>query len=222
MTDLACDAVLFDLDGTLCDTLEDIASLANHALGQFGQPGHPVASYRKLAGQGARWLVEHALPPGRGELVDAVLAQLKARQLEVGGKLARPYDGIPELLDTLSARRVPLAVLSNKPHLATRDMIHRLFGRWSFVEVQGAQDDLPLKPDPAGVHLIAQRTGIPAGRWLYLGDTDVDMQTARAAGCLAVGALWGFRDAQELLENGAQHLAKTPAEVLAIFEALRA
>ena len=100
-------------------------------------------------------------------------------------------DGIPELLDTLSARRVPLAVLSNKPHLATRDMIHRLFGRWSFVEVQGAQDDLPLKPDPAGVHLIAQRTGIPAGRWLYLGDTDVDMQTARAAGCLAVGALWG-------------------------------
>ena len=208
------DAVLFDLDGTLLDTLADIAGAGNHVLTTFGLPPRPVADYRHLAGQGARWLMEQALGASHQDRIDEGVALLKAWQLEHGLDHTRPYEGIPELLDALSARALPMAILSNKPHPATLIAVRERLGRWRFAAVQGAQDNLPLKPDPTVALAIAAKLSIDPARVLYIGDTRADMETAHRASMYPVGALWGFRDENELRDAGAKVLVEHPAEVI--------
>ncbi|MCR4411808.1 MAG: HAD-IA family hydrolase, partial [Thermoguttaceae bacterium] len=128
------------------------------------------------------------------------------------------YEGIPELLDALVARRLPMAVLSNKPQEFTRLCVERLLPRWRFATVVGAGAALPRKPDPTGALCIASEFGVSAERILYLGDTNTDMQTAVAAGMYPVGALWGFRTRDELLASGARALVERPADVLRLIE----
>ncbi len=208
--------MLFDLDGTLLDTLEDLADSMNAALRQLGFPPHPVAPYRYFVGDGVVNLVARALPEAHRD--EATVAKAVALMRRIYGEhwadKTRPYPGVAELLDALVERGVKMAVLSNKPHDSTQLCVAKLLPRWRFDAVIGQSKAVPPKPDPTGVREIVARLGVPVEQFLYLGDTNTDMQTANAAGMFAVGALWGFRPAEELREAGARVLLERPADLL--------
>jgi len=210
------DAIMFDLDGTLADTLADIAAAANHALGRLGRPTIATPRYRYLAGQGLRYLMTEALGPHHNDLVEAGIAHFRAHYAEHDTDHTRPYAGVPELLDELASRGLVMAVLSNKPHDATERLVRRVFDRWRFDAVVGHRPGAALKPDPASALAIAAKLVVPPPRWLYVGDTKVDMQTASAAGMFAVGVLWGFRGEDELRASGAKAIVRTPGEILGL------
>lgn len=208
-------AVLFDLDGTLTDTLADIAAAMNRALRLHGLPEWPVDAYRYLVGNGAKVLAERCVRD-RQELASAVRADYQAYYETHNLVETRPYDGVPEMLRGLVDRGLALAVLSNKPDADTRQVVRHFFPDVHFAVVRGQVEGVPVKPDPAGALAVAEAMGIAPEEFLYLGDTAVDMQTARAAGMQPVGALWGFRTEEELRESGAAALARTPMELLGI------
>lgn len=212
------DAILFDLDGTLADTLDDIAASVNWALARNDVAPHPPDAYRTLVGEGVSRLVERALPAERQHLHAAVLEDLRTHYTDHMLDRTRPYAGIPELLDALAARGLPMAVLSNKPELATRWMVDRLFARWPFAAVTGERSGVPHKPDPAAAIGIARDLSVDPARVLYLGDTSTDMETAVGAGMFGVGALWGFRDRAELEAHGASAVVAHPREVLPLVD----
>ena len=209
-------AVLFDLDGTLADSLADLATATNGALTQLGCPTHPVESYRYMVGDGARELCARALPPDKQGLQDEILRRMRQHYDRHCFDLTKLYAGIPELISALAERRHRLAVLSNKPDDFTKRMIAHYFQPSPFAVVRGQLPNVPLKPNPTAARQIAQDIGIPPAHWLYLGDTNTDMRTACAAGMHAVGVLWGFRDRHELVESGAEHIVAKPEDVLAL------
>ena len=209
-------AVLFDLDGTLADSLADLANATNAALTAVGCPAHPPASYRRMVGDGARTLCARALPAQRQELIDEVLARMRAYYAAHCFDETRLYPGIGELVRALADRGCQLAVLSNKPDDFTNQMIAHFFQPNPFQVVRGHRAGAPLKPDPTSALAIARQLDIPAAEWLYLGDTDTDMQTARAAGMVPVGVLWGFREREELQTSGAVEIIGAPAELLTL------
>ncbi len=214
-------AVLFDLDGTLLDTLEDLADSSNAALRRLGFPEHPLPAYRYFIGDGVENLIRRALPPEHCDA--ATIAQCAAlMREEYGARWAaktRPFAGIPELLDGLVARGIAMAVFSNKPHEFTRLCVSRMLPRWPFQQVLGGQPSLPRKPDPAGALAISRQMGLAPQQFVYLGDTNTDMQTAVAAGMFPLGATWGFRTPDELLQFGAKALLATPLELLDFLDA---
>lgn len=209
-------AVVFDLDGTLLDTLEDIASAANRVLASHGAPEHPIDAYRQFVGEGVSVLFERALPASRRDAptIASCVEGFRREYAESWNRTTRPYDGVPELLDALTARSLRLTVLSNKPHHFTRQCVDELLGNWTFDIVLGQREGVATKPDPCGALEIATDLSLPTSACVYVGDTGVDMQTAVAAGMLALGALWGFRSAEELRRAGAQHLLAHPLDVL--------
>ena len=211
-------AVLFDLDGTLLDPIEDLADAMNAALTANGLPARPdVSEHKHMVGDGVARYVLRAMPPesrGDEELVARVTAKYRAAYAVGWRSKTRPYEGIPDLLEGLRGRGVRLAVLSNKPDDTTRATVEAFLGAGRFEVVRGAVDGVPLKPDPAGALAIAEKLGLPPGDFAYIGDTGTDMRTATAAGMFAIGALWGFRGADELRAGGAQVLAERPADVL--------
>jgi phosphoglycolate phosphatase len=211
-------AVIFDLDGTLIDSLADIAESTNAALAEGGYPIHSLETYKRFVGDGMPALVRRALPAESRDpaTIDALVESVRRIYRSRWDRSTRPYAGIAELLDALVKRRLSLAVLSNKPQESTELAVARLLSRWRFAAVVGARPDLPLKPDPAGATLIARELGLEPSRIAYLGDTDTDMRTARAAGMYAVGAGWGFRPASELHTTGARLVIEHPIELLAI------
>ncbi len=213
-------AVLFDLDGTLLDTLEDLADSGNWALRQMGFAEQPAEAYKYFIGDGMENLVRRAAPQTCAD--PAALARCAELVREEYGRRwahkTRPYPGIPELLDALAARAVPMAVLSNKPDEFTRLCVVQLLPRWAFAKVLGAGGPLPRKPDPAGARAIAAHLHLAPAEIVYLGDTSTDMQTAVAAGMFPVGALWGFRTADELLANGARVLLERPLDLLEVLD----
>jgi phosphoglycolate phosphatase len=211
-------AVLFDLDGTLADSLTDLANATNWALTQLGCPTHPLEHYRYFVGDGARQLCARALPADKQNRVDDTLRLMRERYDAHCFDLTKLYAGIPELISTLGERRYRLAVLSNKPDIFTKRMIAHYFNPSRFAVVRGQLPNVPLKPDPTAARQIAQELGVPPAQWLYLGDTNTDMQTARGAGMCAVGVLWGFRDREELAGSGAEHIVSAPQEVLALVD----
>ena len=211
-------AILFDLDGTLLDTLQDIADSANAALATLGFPQNPVEAYRYFVGDGREVLAVRALPEVHR---DASTASKLVALMDQGYAIhwadhTNPYQGIPEMLDALNARGIKMAVLSNKAHEATQTMVSRMLSRWRFEVVQGATPLLPKKPDPTAALHIAGQMGISPSGFLYLGDSDIDMKTATAAGMYPVGALWGFRTASELRAGGAKALLERPGDLLAL------
>jgi phosphoglycolate phosphatase len=208
-------AVLFDLDGTLVDSLADLANATNHALATLGCPTHPRAAYRYFVGDGARTLCQRALPADKQDLLDEALRLMRAHYDAHRYDETQPYPGVPELVAALAQRGYRLAVLSNKPDRFTKELVAHYFPAAPFDAVRGQLPHIPLKPDPAAALQIAQELGIPPAEWLYLGDTNTDMRTAREAGMHAVGVLWGFRDRQELEDSGAQCLIARPADLLA-------
>jgi len=217
---MSFEGAIFDLDGTLLDSLEDIADAMNAVLKERRLPEHRLSAYRYFVGEGVEKLVERALPENVGtpEAVREGAAAMRARYRLGGTPKTRPYAGIPELLDALRALRMPVAVLSNKPHDATKEMVSRLLGRWPLEPVLGFRPEVPRKPHPAGALEIARSLALPPERLLYVGDTATDMETARKAGMHGVGALWGFREAEELLQGGARRLVAHPLELLDLLE----
>jgi phosphoglycolate phosphatase len=213
-------AVLFDLDGTLLDTLEDIARSANEVLEGLGLPPHPIDAYRRFIGDGVGNLFQRAFPAG---VEDAGLAD----RCEEGFRLvygrgwnvaSRPYPGIPELLDGLVSRGLGMAVLSNKPDLFTRQCVEEYLADWPFQAVIGNREGVPRKPDPGSALDIAGRLGVAPGQIAYLGDSSVDMTTARRAGMIPIGAAWGFRSVAELCSSGAIEVVAHPLELLALID----
>jgi len=208
---------MFDLDGTLANTLADIAVSANHALSVLGKQTIEVARYRMLIGDGAEMLMTRALGPGQSELVPTGLELFHRHYTEHGLDFVKPYDGIPDLLKKLVQCHVPMAILSNKPDAAVKQVVHHLFANCPFAVAHGYVDgpNAPsLKPDPAAALAIADQLDIPPDAWLFAGDTCVDMQTANAAGMHAVGVLWGFRDEPELRQSGAKAIIQEPLELM--------
>ena len=213
-------AVIFDLDGTLLDTLADIGDSVNLMLAEYGFPGHTTDDYRRFIGSGIRMLVTRALPiQGRSEeRVAACVRRAREIYWENWNRKTRPYDGITDLLDHLKAKGLPLAVLSNKPHDFTVRYVKAYFDRWDFKVVMGQNDHFPVKPDPASALDIARQMGLAPEAFLFVGDSAVDMQTAAAAGMHAVGVAWGFRGPKELRENGCRTLIDHPLEILPLLD----
>jgi phosphoglycolate phosphatase len=209
-------AIIFDLDGTLLDTLDDIANAANRVLAVRGFPTHPNPNYRAFIGEGVVKLMLRALPEAHQDeaTVQACIGAYGQEYERTWNALTKPYAGVPEMLDALVIRGLKLAVLSNKPDHFTQRCVSELLAEWAFEVVLGASDEFPRKPDPAGAIETGKRLGVPPAECLYVGDSGVDMRTARAAHMCSVGALWGFREKEELLKDGAQHLINKPSEVL--------
>jgi phosphoglycolate phosphatase len=211
--------VIFDLDGTLLDTIDDIAEASNRVYGRRGLAPFSIAEMKTLVGEGAEELVRKAFaaqgrPAPTTDEMAGIIMDYRGEYEALWRAHSRPYPGIPELLDALSARGVKLAVLSNKAQMFTDLMARELLPGCPFDIIRGALPGVPLKPDPAPAMAIAAELGAAPAACAFVGDTSIDMRTARAAGMLAVGALWGFRTAEELLENGAEVLAAAPADIL--------
>jgi phosphoglycolate phosphatase len=209
-------AVLFDLDGTLADTVQDIASAMNAALARAGRPGLEVGDYRRFIGDGVVMLARRALGQGREELASALVAEFRAIYQERLLVETRPYPGVTELLGELRARDLPLAVLSNKPHRATVSIVEGLFGGDTFVAIAGEQEGTPRKPDPTQALALAKVLGLAPSRCLFVGDSPVDIETATRAGMRPIGVSWGFRDVEELQQAGAHDVLATPRDLLAL------
>lgn len=209
-------AVLFDLDGTLLDTLEDIADAANAVLASQGMPTHPLAAYKLFVGEGVKRLIERALPANHrsAEMIARCASQFAEEYSRRWNAKTRPYDGILPLLASLIEKHLPLAVLSNKPQAFTAQCVDHYFPAGTFTCVLGQREGVPPKPDPAGAIDIAQRLSLPPAKIAYLGDSSIDMQTAMRAGMYPIGALWGFRSREELLANGAAAVIVRPDELL--------
>ncbi|MHC4176443.1 MAG: HAD family hydrolase [Planctomycetota bacterium] len=213
-------AVIFDLDGTLLDTLEDLADSGNHTLARYGLPTHPVDAYRYFIGDGVGMLIRRMLPEGRRN-EDTIGKVTKTYREEYGRRWnvkTKPYDGIGELLDALKAAKIKTAVLSNKPHELTEKCVGELLSRWTFDAALGHRDGIARKPDPAGALWIARQWRLAPSEIVYVGDTATDMETAVAAGMYPCGVLWGFRPAQELLTGGAKVLIERPIELLDVLD----
>lgn len=210
-------AVIFDLDGTLSDSIASIKYSCDRALEAFGMGPYTEQQYKYFVGDGAANLVRRALTAGGDEdLVHFSEAYALYREIFRENCMYRvkPYDGIPELIHKLKEQGLRIAVLSNKPHAETVNVIKALFGEGCFDSIQGQKENVAIKPSPEGVFLILEELGLTAEEILYLGDTATDMKTGKSAGAFTVGALWGFRDAEELREGGADVLAEHPLQVL--------
>ncbi|MHC4993675.1 MAG: HAD family hydrolase [Planctomycetota bacterium] len=207
-------AVIFDLDGTLINSLDDIAGSANWALRRLGRPAHNLDTYRYYIGNGADVLMRRALGPDHEDLADEALGLFKGHYTDHAMDLTRPYPGVPAMLDALVKRKTPVAILTNKPQEATDAIVHALLAKWDWAVVHGHRAGVPKKPDPMSALNIVEQLGADPGECVFVGDARPDMETARAAGMVAVGCLWGFRDKQELLDYGAQHLIEKPNELV--------
>ena len=214
-------AVIFDLDGTLLDTIVDIAGATNRVLEDRGLAPFSIDETKLLIGDGIEEMVRRTFARrGVGTLADgdvgAIIQDYRRAYQACWRDHSQPYPGIPELLGEIARRGTKTAVLSNKSHPFTTLMIAELFPGLRFDSVRGAVPGVPLKPDPAPALAIAAELGVAPEACVFVGDTVVDMGTAVAAGMLPVGALWGYRTARELRESGAAALIASPADLLGL------
>ncbi len=210
-------AVIFDLDGTLSDSINSIKYCADKALAKVAYGPFAVEQYKYFVGDGAANLIKRALNAGGDNELkhfEEVFAEYKEIFRENCMYEVKPYEGIRELLAALKEKGLKIAVLSNKPHVETIHVIETLFGKAYFDCIQGQKDNVAIKPSPEGVFQILEQLKVDAQEILYLGDTATDMKTGKGAGAFTVGALWGFRERQELEENGADAIIAHPLELL--------
>jgi len=213
-------AVIFDLDGTLLDTLADLGTSVNRVLAERGLPTHELEAFRWFIGDGSAMLIARALPPEE-RLPETIQSCLQALLEDYGqnwNTFTRPFDGIPALLQTLSQRHVPTSVVTNKPHRFAVPMTAYFFEP-PFRCVFGQRDGIPKKPDPFQALAAAQEMHVPPADCIFLGDSAIDIQTARSAGMLAVGVAWGFRPVEELHDAGAAHVIDRPLDLLTLMNA---
>jgi phosphoglycolate phosphatase len=213
--------VVFDLDGTLLNSLADIARAANMVLQRHAFAGHDVAAYRSFVGYGVRRLLQQTVPGAYredAELMERMIEEFAELYRQTWNVQSHLYAGIPELLDQLVRRGVALAVLSNKPQAATLRCVRYFLPQYDFAAVLGQQEGRPPKPDLTGAREILDVFGLAPPACLYLGDTAVDMLTARGAGMIPVGVSWGFREVEELRAAGARRIIDHPRELLPLLD----
>lgn len=212
--------LIWDLDGTLLDTLEDLASSMNRVLQRMGFPIHPAREYRYFVGDGMEVLARRVLPEDRQTERDIQLCK-KAMLQEYSTswkEKTKPYPGIMDLLEDLTASGVQMAVFSNKPHSFTTQMVEYFFPGDLFTPVLGVGGEIPKKPNPFGVQKILHRLQVRPEEAIFIGDTRTDMETAVNAGLCPIGVLWGFREEKELLEFGAYSLLQHPRGLLPLLK----
>lgn len=211
-------AVLFDLDGTLLDTLQDLSDSGNAVLAARGFPIHTPDDYRTFIGNGMLNLVRDIFPvgfrPAEGEESEKILLEYREAYARNWQNTTVPFPGIAALLDGLTAAGVPIGVLSNKAHDFTVKCVEAFLPGWSWGVVLGARDGIERKPDPTGAFEAAEILGVTPADCYFIGDSDVDIFTARNAGMFPVGVSWGFRPVSELLEAGAATILETPGDLL--------
>ena len=214
---MAFKAIMFDLDGTLVDSLDDIADSMNSVLLNYNYPIHDPIAYKTFIGNGIQNLVRVALPISNRD--EQTIAECYRMMIETYNyncvNKTRLYDGTIDLLDELKSRGLKLSVLSNKADEFTQKIVQALMPNY-FDTVMGLRSDTLKKPDPRGALQICESFGIPPERWMYVGDTGVDMQTAKNAGLCGVGVLWGFRTREELLECGARYILEHPLDLIKV------
>ena len=217
---MGINAVVFDLDGTLLDTLPDIADAMNRALTTLGYESVSTEQYRDRVGWGARVLVEKTLPAEdhSDSLIQRCLDEFQREYRAQPATNTVAYNGVLRLLQELSRRGVALSIISNKPDELTQLVVKELLSDYRFAFVIGDHPDYAKKPDPQTTLLALQAMGVSAERSAFVGDSDVDMATAQAAGTLAVGVAWGFRSRTELQQAGAQLVIEQPLELLSLLD----
>lgn len=210
-------AVVFDLDGTLTDTIASIKISADKAVGKYGFGPFSEDQYKYFVGDGAATLIERCLEAGgdkEQKYFEGAFQEYQKVFEEYCMYKVEPYAGIRELLAALQQKQVKLTVLSNKPHARTVEVIHTIFGENCFDVVRGQMDGVPKKPSPEGVFKILEELSLNPEDILYLGDTGTDMKTGKSSGAFTIGALWGFRQKEELIENGADAIIENPLQLL--------
>ncbi|MCD4775495.1 MAG: HAD family hydrolase [Candidatus Aegiribacteria sp.] len=217
------EAVIFDLDGTLLDTLEDICDVVNSVLNSNGIPDKPIDEIRLAVGKGVEELVRKLIPSGiaTDESVMKISDQIRETYLERGSVKTRPYPGIRELLQSLQVEHVPMAVLTNKPQNSAEKAVDLYFSDIPFISINGVEPGCLMKPSPDVVIPIIDKFGTLSGNTLMVGDSDVDMETAVNSGMIAIGVSWGFRDVSLLLEHGAEYIVESPGEIVEIVKRYR-
>ena len=212
---MSYDTYIFDLDGTLLDTLQDLAASVNYALRQHHMPEHSIDDVRRFVGNGVRRLMERAIPEGAANpAFEAAFATFRKYYMEHSLDTTRPYDGIPELIHELKKRGCRMAVVSNKMMAATQELVHHFFPE---IEVAIGEDEaagIRKKPAPDTVFVALKQLG--EGSAVYVGDSDVDLATARNSGLPCISVLWGFRDRDFLLAHGATTFVEQPLDILSI------
>lgn len=210
--------VIFDLDGTLLNTISDLGAAVNYALRSNGMPEHSLDVYPDMVGNGVRRLIERAMPmeQRRGTMVNKLLNDFKFYYNQHKSDMTKPYDGIPRLLSDLRDMDVAVAVASNKYQEATEGLMRDFFPDFPFAAVEGQRPGVPIKPDPSAVFAILGATLTPKAEAIYVGDSAVDMITARRACIDSVGVTWGFRSRQEISDNFATYIATEPQQILDI------
>ena len=207
------DAYIFDLDGTVLNTLSDLVNITNMALAEHDMPARTSDEINSFVGNGARVLIQRAAAPDATEdEIDAVLARWKELYPEFGHKYTKPYDGMPETLAALKEGGAKLAVLSNKFDAAAQSVIAEHYPG-VFDVVRGESPDTPRKPDPTGLFNVMGELGVEPERVAYVGDSGSDMTVAHAAGCMAVGVTWGYRSVEVLKAAGADVLIDEPSQL---------
>lgn len=209
-------AVLFDLDGTLLNTIDDLSNSMNAILKNAGLPTHETEQYKLFVGNGVRSLVSRSLPEQyrNAETIDAFTSSMRKEYSKRWNENTHPYEGVPELLDELKINNIKMAILSNKSDEFTKQIAKSLLPGWKFSVVFGERASVPRKPDPSAALEIAEMMGLEPKDFLYLGDSDTDMETANSAGMYAIGALWGFRNSNELIEAGAKAVIEHPMDLI--------
>jgi phosphoglycolate phosphatase len=208
-------AIIFDMDGTLLNTLNDIGEAVNRALAANDLPQHRLSEYRFFVGEGAKQLIEYALPADTKDegLVLSCLNDFFEEYDKTWNQQTQLYPGIDRMLDNLETLPIRKSILSNKPDHFTKACAREYLKKWKFEAVMGCSDTVPRKPDPAGALMISSELDIRPAEMLFVGDTKIDMQTARNSGMTPVGVLWGFRPKEELVANGAVHLLNDPHDL---------
>lgn len=207
--------IIFDLDGTLLDTIEDIGDSMNEALNEIGLDSYTYDEYYLMVGGGFRGLAKNVLPKDSDKETIDKIVDLFTRFYEKNYlNKSHPYVEIVELLERLVEKNIKLAINSNKKDRYTKDLVHKFFGDIPFIRVYGDREGLPIKPDPYSALEISRAMELEAGEILYIGDSNVDIKTAQNAGMASVGVDWGFRGKKELMEYGANYIVDSPLEIL--------
>ncbi len=210
-------AAIFDLDGTLVNSLEDLADATNYALKSFNQPEKELQAFPQMVGEGTRTLIKRALDNENPELIEKVLLKMREKYMQICLNKTRPYKGLVEVVTEFAKRKIKLAVLTNKDQKMAEKIVSHFFDGF-FQIVKGTTDAVPVKPEPFEALQVLAKLGVKPEETIFVGDSKTDMQTAKAAGIKAVGVSWGFRDKKELTEAGAEKIIDEPSQLLKFFQ----
>ena len=210
-------SAIFDLDGTLVNSLEDLADATNYALKSFNQPEKELQAFPQMVGEGTRTLIKRALDNENPELIEKVLLKMREKYMQICLNKTRPYKGLVEVVTEFAKRKIKLAVLTNKDQKMAEKIVSHFFDGF-FQIVKGTTDAVPVKPEPFEALQVLAKLGVKPEETIFVGDSKTDMQTAKAAGIKAVGVSWGFRDKKELTEAGAEKIIDEPSQLLKFFQ----